>query len=173
MTNKLDHDDLKLVQVGENDIRDENFKSDVEEFTTYYHWDSLHDIRERLVHMYVIKHDGCTIGYVTLAMSHIRYDATQQIRKKGINGTVPALIISHLAVHEDFQRQGIGNRLLNVIFNLMPRLERYAGCRYVIVHPRNDAGVRKFYKEYGFTYYPDFKDDKCRDAFLMDLKNFS
>lgn len=169
----LGRDSLKFYIVKEGEMPDDGFGSSVEEFTDYYHTDSLQDIRERLVRMYVAKHSNRVVGYVTLAMAHLRHDATDEIRAKEINGSIPALLISHLAVHKNFHRRGIGTQLLNLVFHIVPKLECWAGCRYVMLNPRDDKGVRGFYSNYGLTYYPDINDDKERDAFLMDLKKMS
>ena len=102
---------VEYCQVKENDLPDDNFESRVEEFTEYYCTDSLQDIREKLVRMYFIKYLRHVIGYVTLTMAHIRHDATDPIKAKQVNGNIPALLISHLAVHKDFQRQGVGTAI--------------------------------------------------------------
>ena len=168
----LDKNSIEYCQVKENDLPDNNFESCVEEFTEYYCTDSLQDIREKLVRMYLIKHRTRVIGYVTLAMAHIRHDATEPIKAKQVNGNIPALLISHLAVHKDFQRQGVGTMLLDLVFRTAPKLESLAGRRYVMLNPRDDQGVRNFYTKYGFTYHANLNDDKHCDAFLMDLKVF-
>ncbi len=48
--------------------------------------------------MYQLKIKGEAMGYVTVAASHIRNDATPPIEAKEICTTVPSLLISHLAV---------------------------------------------------------------------------
>ena len=169
----LDRGRLKFYMVTEKKMPDDRFESSVEEFTDYYRTESLQDIRERLVRMYVAKHGNLVVGYVTLAMAHLRHDATDEIRAKEVNGNIPALLISHLAVHKNFHRRGIGTQLLNLVFHIAPKLERWAGCRYVMLNPRDDGGVRDFYNNYGFTYYPNINDDRERDAFLMDLKKMN
>lgn len=166
----FDDDNVEYYQVEETDLLNDGFESDVDEFTTYYRVDCLQDVREKLVHMYLLKLNSSVVGYVTLAMAHIRHDATEQIKAKEINGNVPALLISHLAVHKDYKRCNVGTALLDLVFDLVPQLESFAGCRYVMLNPRDDQGVRNFYSNYGFEYYPNFKDDKNADAFLMDLK---
>lgn len=148
------------------------FKSSVEEFTEYYHKNSFYDMQERLVRMYVAKHDRRVVGYVTLAMAHIRPDATKEIKEKEVNGNIPALLISHLAVHEDHQRRGIGSKLLDLIFYVVLKLERWSGCRYVVLSPRDDAGVINFYERYGFEHPPNFNDDEYSAACLMDLRAY-
>ena len=161
---------IEYYQVKESDIPDNYFKSSVEEFTEYYRTDSMQDIRERLTRMYLIKYHKHVVGYVTLAMAHIEHDATEPIKAKEINGTVPALLISHLAVHKNFQGQGIGTILLDLVFQIATKVESLVGCRYVMLNPRDDQGVRDFYTKYGFEYHVNLNDDNNCDAFLMDLK---
>ncbi|MCA9819964.1 MAG: GNAT family N-acetyltransferase [Nitrosarchaeum sp.] len=151
---------------------DEDFHCDIDEFTEYYSLLCLNDVRERIVHAYVIKINDDVAGYVTLAMAHIRPDATKAIEAKGINENVPALLISHLAVDETYQGHGVGTALLDFVFlYLIPNLKNRAGCRYVMLNPRDDEGVRQFYINYGFDYYDNFKSDKNSDACLYDLKS--
>ncbi len=174
---KIDFDTVpyEFLQVKDTDLLEDDFASDEKEFTDYYHIDALQDVRERLVRMYILKINGAVLGYVTLAMAHIRNDATEEIKNKEVNGTIPALLISHLAVRQRYERRGIGTALLKNVFGyLVPELHTRAGCRYVVLNPRDDAGVRSFYKSYGFDYYDKFlRDgtlDKTSDAFLYDLK---
>lgn len=166
-----DGDGYKYYQAGEGDVPDAGFDSGIKEFTDYYRTHSLQDMRERLVRMYLVKRNGRVLGYVALAMSRIRHDATPEIEKKEINGNVPALVISHLAVHKDFQRKGIVFKLRDLVFDIVPKLEPWAGCRYVMLNPRDDQGVRDFYAEYGFEYKPNFRDECVHNACLMDLKS--
>ncbi len=162
--------DYEYYKVPNTDPLDDDFKSEIQEFTDYYHRDSLQDIREKLVQMYVLKIEGKVMGYVTLAMTHIRNDVTEAIKEKDVNGTIPALLISHLAVRAGHNRRGIGHELLDMIFSrLVPKLKKFAGCRYVMLNPRDDAGVRKFYDDYGFDYAENAMNDKESDAFLYDV----
>ena len=172
MSNKINYADSNVTyyQVKETDFLNDGFESNIEEFTKYYNTDCLQDVREKLVHMYLLKLDDTIVGYVTLAMAHIRHDATEAIKNKEVNGNIPALLISHLAVHKNFQRRHVGTALLDFIFEIVPNLESLAGCRYVLLNPRDDEGVRNFYTNYGFIYYSNFKGDTESDAFLMDLK---
>lgn len=163
---------MEYYQADQADSPDATFKSSVEEFTEYYHKNSFYDMQERLVRMYVATHDRRVVGYVTLAMAHLRPDATKEIKEKEVNGNIPALLISHLAVHEDHQRLGIGSKLLDLVFYVVPKLERWSGCRYVVLSPRDDAGVINFYERYGFEYAPNFNDDKYSAACLMDLRSY-
>ena len=164
------NDSLIFDMVKEDSIFDDGFESSVKEFTDYYRIQGRYDVQERLVSMYVAKRGDKVVGYVAIAMAHLKHDATDEIRAKEVNSDIPALLISHLAVHKNFCRQRIGTRLLNRVFRTIRKLKRRIGCRYVMLNPRDDQGVRDFYANYGFEYCQDINDDRNRDAFLMDLK---
>lgn len=169
--NKDEEFNLEFVRRDELDSHDQSFESSISEFTEYYKMQSHFDVNEKLVRLYELKQNNKTIGFVTLATAHIRSDATPEIREKEVNGNIPSLLISHLAVHKDFQRKGIGTAFLDFIFfQLVPQIKSISGCRYVLLNPLDDKGVRAFYHQYGFKYYSNLNDDKESDAFLMDLK---
>ncbi len=162
--------DYEYYQVQESDLLEDGFESNEQEFTDYYHKISLGDVREQIIRMYQLRIEGEVMGYVTVAAAHIRNDATPAIEAKEICTTVPALLISHLAVKKGNQRRGIGRELLDMVFvKILPEIKNRVGCRYVMLNPRDDPTVHEFYKAYGFEYYENAMDDKESDAFLYDL----
>ena len=164
--------DVEYPQVSKSDLRDDGFESSVEEFTTYYRINMLGDVREKIVQTYRMILDGTTVGYVTVSLAHLKPDATMAIKAKEITSNIPALLISHLAVHKDYLRLGIGSELLNMVFSgIVPGIESKAGCRYVMLHPRDDPEVHMFYKKCGFEYEPKSEHNPDHDLFLFDLKN--
>ena len=163
--------DIEYAQVSEFDLLDDGFESSVEEFTTYYHINMLGDVRERLVHAYRMILDGVVVGYVTVLLAHLESDATKAIKAKETTSNIPALLISHLAVHKDYLRRGIGSELLKMVFSkIVPGIESKAGCRYVMLHPRDDPEVHMFYKKCKFEYEPRSDHNPDNDLFLFDLK---
>ena len=132
---------------------------------------ALGDVREEVVGMYLLKMEDEVMGYVTVAASHLRNRATAAIAAKEINATIPAVLISHLAVRNGYERRGIGGALLDMVINkIVPEIRSRIGCRYVILSPRNDPGVYEFYKAYGFEYFERAGDDERSGMFLYDLQ---
>lgn len=166
-----DNSNYKIVKIEKTDRRDKTFESSIKEFTEYYHIQSVFDMQHKLVRLYEFRLDSKTIGFITLAMTHIKPTATVETKAKEINGNIPALLISHLSTHKNFQRCGIGTRLLDYVFTIIPQIESLVGCRYILLNPLDDQGVRDFYLSNNFKYYSNFEDDKESDAFLMDLNN--
>ena len=171
-TNKIDLNSIiyDYYPVSASDLLDDGFESSVEEFTEYYHMLALGDVREEIIKMYLLKIEGKVMGYVTVAASHLRNTATPAIAAKEINATIPAVLISHLAVRKGYERRGIGSALLDlVVTRIVPEIRSRIGCRYVVLNPRDDAGVYAFYEAYGFRYYEEAGDDGMTDMFLYDL----
>ena len=61
---------------------------------------------------------------------------------------------------------------MDMVFSkIVPGIESRAGCRYVMLHPRDDPEIHRFYKTYGFEYEPITDRNSDRELFLYDLKN--
>ena len=163
--------DVEYPQVSESDLLDDGFESGVEEFATYYHINMPGDVRGRIVRAYRMVLDGTVAGYVTVSLAHLRPDATRAIKAKEAASNIPALLISHLAVHKNYLRRGIGSELLDMVFSkIVPGIESRAGCRYVMLHPRDDPEVHAFYKKCRFEYEPRSDHNPDHDLFLHDVK---
>ncbi len=82
---------------------------------------------------------------------------------------VDELHIATLAVHPDYRRQGIGERILTEAL----RDGRQAGTRYALLEVRagNDA-AQNLYRKFGFKVVgrrPKYYKDNGEDAILMNL----
>ena len=178
MSKQIDFNDKKLVKFQSVESITElgGFRSDVKEFNDYIGADMAFDIAENISQVYLIIIAGYVAGYIAISMNRLRNNATPAIEGKEIEGNVPAILISHLAVDGVFQGHGVGKALLNlVITRLVPKLKKIIGCRYVMLNPIDDQGVRDFYINYGFEYVEKLNDggeqDREFDACLFDLIN--
>ena len=176
MSEQIDFNDTSLVEFQRVKSPDElgGFTSDVDEFNDYVGPEMAFDLEHSITQVYMIRIGGHVAGYVDLAMAHLRNNATPAILAKRIETNVPALLISRLSVDVVFQGHDVGRALLDLVIDkLVPKLKKIAGCRYVMLNPRDDQGVRDFYEHYGFDYIKKLKDggepDKESDAFLFDL----
>ena len=149
---------------------DDSFNAGVNDFTDYYRTQSGYDLQEGLSQTYYLKMNEKIIGYVSIAMAHLRKDTTENMDTKQTCSNIPTLLISHLATHVDYQKKGIGTLLLDEIFRISVGLSKIIGCRYIMLNPRNDEGVREFYRKNEYTYIPNLKDDKESDAFIKDIQ---
>ena len=152
-----------------NDELDKSFECSNQDYTKYYNYDSLYDTQENLARTYLLKQDDKVLGFVSIAMAHLRKENTEAMRSKGTDGNIPALLISHLATHKDHLRKKIGTALIDIALEQAKIASKNIGCRYLMLNPENDEGVRQFYKNFGFTYIPNLIDDKNSDAFILDI----
>jgi ribosomal protein S18 acetylase RimI-like enzyme len=166
----FENSEVEFVKLQMLDGIDKTFETEVDEYTDYYKVQSQYDMDQGLSRTYLLKVDGRILGYVSIAMAHLRKETTSKTFAKESEGNIPALLISHIATHKEFQRNGIGTKLVDEALRIAVESSENIGCRYLMLNPRDDDGVRKFYIKYGFTYIPNIEDDKERDAFILDIK---
>ena len=80
--------------------------------------------------------------------------------------------IATIAVHPDFRRQGIGEKIL--IYALRAAQDEGARRAFLEVRAGNTA-AQSMYKKYGFEVVgvrPGYYKDNNEDAFLMNLEKF-
>ena len=78
-----------------------------------------------------------------------------------------------LATNSDFQSQGIGTRILDLIKFWFTE-ENKTGCRFIIVDAANNEKTLEFYKRNGFQFLdirPEVAEDRTRLMFF-DLLTF-
>ncbi len=166
MSEQIDFNDPNLIrfQRVKSPADLDGFNSDVVEFNEYIGPEIAFDLEHSITRAYLIRVEEDVVGYIDLSMAHLKNNATPAIADKQIKSNVPAILISHLAVDVVFQGHGVGRFLLKLIIDkLIPKLKKMAGCRYVILNPRDDQGVRDFYINCKFEYVKKLKDDRKPD----------
>ena len=94
--------------------------------------------------------EGRLVGYFTLVTDVIKKtelgdgDGDEDFKYN----TYPALKIARLATHQEFERQGIGSRMLVKIYTIWIELSKYIGCRIITVDAKPDAVG--FYEKFDF-----------------------
>ena len=146
---------------------DKSFECSNPDYVEYYRVTAYADLQEEIAKTYLLTYKGKVIGYISIAMAHLRKDATIETTAKGLGGDIPALRISHLATHKDYVRKGVATHLIDLALEIAIDVSEKLGCRYIMLNPENDENVRKFYRNYGFTYVKNYVDDK--DIFILDI----
>lgn len=136
------------------------------EFAEYLKVDAYYDQDARMGRTYVFEHEGRIVGYVVLAMAHMPVTEQQHLNISTY-GTVPALLISHLATHEQYERRGVGKNMLLWAISYGDQISDSVGCRAVIVS--SDADVVDFYKKSGFVHGTESAD--IPNMMYFDIKN--
>ncbi len=95
--------------------------------------------------------DGDTVnGFYSLAVGGVAYDESTLRLKKGLSRQpVPVMLLARLAIHEEWQRQGLGGFLLRDAVRRTLQAADIAGIRALIIHAK-DENAKKFYERYDF-----------------------
>ena len=147
-----------------------DFACSKEQFTEYLKVQAHYDQKEQVGQTWVFKHAGRIVGFITIAMAHMKPSECEEL---GIDsyGNIPALLIGHLATHKDFERRGIGKHMVSWAIIKAIDHSKSIGCRLVILNPESD--VIDFYRKRGFAYVPHGDDDEESASMYIDIKNAS
>ena len=164
-TNPIPYDQIQPRSITESEDFG-GFACSKPEFAEYLKADAYYDQEAQLGRTYVFEHEGRIVGYIVLAMAHMPVTKQQRLN---INtyGTVPALLISHLATHEQYERRGVGTNMLLWAISYGKRISEIVGCRMVIVS--SDTDVVDFYKKSGFVHGTENAD--IPNMMYLDIKN--
>ena len=103
---------------------------------------------------YVGLSDNTVIGFYTIVVGEVRHaDAPPRIVKGMPRHPIPLLVLARLAVHNEWQGQGIGAGLLLDALERTLQVADIVGVRSLAVHAKNDSAVA-FYRHFGFAPSP-------------------
>lgn len=151
--------------------------SDLNEF---FHKDSIDYAKQLLSVTYVMyddANDSKAVAYYCVSNDSIREEDSTRSRfkkllsllphvKHGVK-TKPAVKIGRLAVCKEYEHQGIGTMLMDIIKYSFTHNNK-TGCRVVIVDANNKPDVIGFYKKNGFDFMiVHDKEEAVRSTRLM------
>jgi GNAT superfamily N-acetyltransferase len=117
---------------------------------------------------YVGLADGRVVGYYSLAVGQVEYaDAPARLKKGLARHPVPIMLLARLAVHNDWQRKGVGRGLLKDAVLRTIQAADIAGIRALAVHAKDD-GARRYYEQFDFV--PSPTDPLHLFVLLKDLR---
>jgi len=103
---------------------------------------------------YVAVMDDEVVGFYTLVVAQVEYDAVPQRLAKGLaKHPIPLMLLARLAVATSWQGQGLGSGLLKDAMLRTLQAADIAGIRALAVHSKDDA-ARAFYERFGFMPAP-------------------
>lgn len=103
---------------------------------------------------YVACGNGVVIAYYSLTVGSVAHaEASERVRKSMPRYPIPVLLLARLAVHKDWQGQGLGSGLLKDALVRTARAADIAGVRALLVHAKDDQ-ARAFYQRYNFEPSP-------------------
>lgn len=118
---------------------------------------------------FVVCEDNTVIGYYSLAMGSVDYEAATLRIKKGLaRHPIPVIVLAKLAVDLDYQKKRIGVSLLKDAFLKSLMISEHIGTRAVFVNAKDD-NAKKFYERHGFQPLPG--DTSKLLILVKDIKN--
>ncbi len=139
----------------------------------------LHDALEYqenyLAHTTLLYFDGKLIGYYTLACDAIRLDVIEKktFKKQKNIYSYPAIKLARIAFIKEYQNQGCGSFILNVIVGFVHNLNKQgSGCRFITVdaYPKS----MDFYIKKGFVHNShEVYKDKSHPSLRLDVWSYS
>ena len=98
-------------------------------------------------------------------MAHVRKSEVADVKIDGY-GNIPALLISHLATHKDYERTGVGRHMVTWVMSKARELSESAGCRLILL--RSDKSAAEFYKKLHFEQVKGYNDN--RNDMYLDIR---
>ena len=160
--------DVAIVQLKTTAHVDQEFVCNNDEFTDYYKTQSFYDMQEGIGQTYVLTYKGKVIGFISLAMAHMKKETTNATKSKLSDSNIPALLIGHLGTHKNYVKKGVGRALVEFAIKQAVDASKIIGCRYVMLNPEDDQITHAFYQAMKFTYIKN--DDKTKDAYILDIQ---
>ncbi|WP_316504834.1 GNAT family N-acetyltransferase [Nitrosopumilus sp.] len=158
--NEVGYRKLSNTQLGLDD-----FNCSKSSFKDYLRVSALNDQVEQIGQTWIFVYKEKIIGFVTIAMAHMKKDEHEELQIDTF-GNIPALLIGHLATHKDHERQGVGRYMVSWVISKAVEFSESIGCRLVMLNPERD--VIDFYRKQGFTYVPH--EDEDYDSMFLDIK---
>lgn len=136
-------------------------------------WERAEEFRQAFLGTtHVLVYDAKVIGYFTLSMDSLKIQKIPHDDRIGYEGIeyYPAIKIGQLAVHEEFERKGIGPYMLKIICGIALHLVSYVGCRFVAVNAVPNA--QSWYEKHGFKPITD-QSGRIKLVYYIDVLKLS
>jgi GNAT superfamily N-acetyltransferase len=112
--------------------------------------------------------DDGVLGYYALTVAALEHsEATRRAAKGMPRHSIPAMLLSRLAVDRTVQGRGVGAMLLRDALERTLVVADLAGVRLLLVHAVNDE-ARTFYEHFGFE--PSPSDPLNLQFLIKDIK---
>jgi len=117
---------------------------------------------------YVAVDGEAVIGYYTLVVGEVRFDAAPDRMRKGLSRhPVPVMVLARLAIASTRQGEGLGQWLLKDAILRTLQAADIAGIRAFVVHAKDDV-ARRYYLRFRFA--EGFVDPLHLHVLTKDLK---
>ncbi len=102
---------------------------------------------------WVILDNHSVVAFYASASAAVVRNSVSKAMRRNQPDMLPAVLLSRLAVHSDYQGQGLAASLLKHFMLKAFEVSERIGVRVVLVHAK-DNNARSFYLKYGFVQSP-------------------
>ena len=176
--NNVESNDFLLSEFNEYQLLD-SFDCGNKDLNDYFKIDAVLHRQELLSKTYSLTSNidslPFPIALIDLCNDSVRKDKVkdlpfiEEIPEQKRYFVFPAVKITRLGVHVDFQKNNIGTFLLNMVKELFLN-ENRTGCRLITVDAYNQSKVLQFYHKNHFNFFSDKDVNKQTRAMFFDLK---
>ena len=155
----FDCDDSDINEFFQKDVLDH----EKELFTRTY---GLYEFNEEL------EKNSPLVGLISFSNDSVRLkdfrDHAEDVPKEKRYASIPAVKIARLGVQKDYQRNGLGRRLLNMTKHFFLKDNR-TGCRLLTLDAYNKDAVISFYGDSDFKFIHEKDKNKSTRIMFYDL----
>jgi GNAT superfamily N-acetyltransferase len=102
---------------------------------------------------YVVCQQNHVVAYYTLAVGAIQCVGALGRVRRNMPDPIPVMVLGRLAVHQRWQKKGVGRDLLADSVMRTVQAAAIAGIRAFVVHALSEE-AKRFYEQYGFQSSP-------------------
>lgn len=153
---EIPYKDIRIEKINEHQLSIiKDFKTSNQELKDFLVEDALtnEEMGISSTYLWFYNPKNKLIAYVTILTDAIRIHGTnlgKWFLDQGVEyKTLPAIKIGRICVDEDYKRKGIGTKITYFVMKKLIRVNREAGCRFLIVDAKKEA--IKFYKRMNFS----------------------
>ncbi len=139
---------ISIGLLKKDDRRDYFDCGDMELNNFFQKYSSQNQFKHYIGATYVATIDNIIVGFITISASSIKIDDYKNIKEKLPGYPLPVLRISRFAVDKNYQKKGIGKKLLKFALSLSLEQKNSFGCIGVVVDAKENS--ISFYKQFGF-----------------------
>ncbi|MBE0523088.1 MAG: GNAT family N-acetyltransferase [Methanosarcinales archaeon] len=157
-----------IVKKLDDNVDSSQFKCKSQEIQDFFTEYALVFQNKSLGVSYIVYNNSKMVGFFTISMDSLRIKKIKTDDQIGYAHIdyYPSIKIGQLCVDIDYENQGIGPFMLNVICGIGMEFSEKIGCRFLSVNTLPSA--QTWYEKHGFT---PLKDQKGREklSYYLDI----
>jgi hypothetical protein len=141
--------EIEVYKLEKNRFDINDFKCKNSVYENYIKKDAFEDQEKSIAQTWIFVYKNQNvIGYVSIAMGHV--NKTQHVKLRSLPHTnIPGLLLGRIATHQDFERLGVGHKMIDWVFFKAIDYALGIGCRILFLNP--ESGVEKWYTDMKFV----------------------